>query len=129
MRGAFKSAPGPLAAQLRVRLVGRMSRVSVYSSLQVLFFIRNCSSLALRTPPGLHDSGPTLDRRSVFLSQKWLFLRFETLSSFKALQNRFGTDFEAILAPKMVQKSIKNRYKIDVCIRLRFLIDFSFKNL
>ena len=42
----------------------------------------------------------------------------------KPFQNRFGTDFEAILVPKMVQKSIKNRSKIDVCMRLRFLIDF-----
>ena len=44
-------------------------------------------------------------------------------------RNRFGTDFETILDPKMVQKSTKNRSKIDVCIRLRFLINFSIKNL
>ena len=34
-----------------------------------------------------------------------------------------------ILAPKMVQKSTKNRSKIGVCIRLRFLMDFSLKIL
>ena len=38
-----------------------------------------------------------------------------------------GTVFEAILAPKMIQKSTKNQSKIDVCIRLRFLINFWFK--
>ena len=39
-----------------------------------------------------------------------------------------GTVFEAILAPKMIQKSTKNQSKIDVCIRLRFLINFLSKN-
>ena len=47
----------------------------------------------------------------------------------KPFRNRFGTVFEAILAPKMVQKSTKNRSKINVCTRLRFLIDFLIKNL
>ena len=42
----------------------------------------------------------------------------------KPFQNRFGTDFEAILAPKMVQKWSKNQSRIDVCIRFRFLINF-----
>ena len=35
-----------------------------------------------------------------------------------------GTVFEAILAPKMIQKSTKNRSKIDVWIRLHFFIIF-----
>ena len=47
----------------------------------------------------------------------------------KPFPNRFGTDFAPILAPKIVQKSTKNRSKIGVCIRLRFLIDFSLKIL
>ena len=57
---------------------------------------------------------------------KWASNRYPPAKPFL---NRFGTDFEPILAPKMVQKSSKNLSKIGVCIRLRFLIDFSLKIL
>ena len=39
------------------------------------------------------------------------------------------SDFEAISKPKIVQTSMKNQLKIDVCIRLRFLINLCIKNL
>ena len=47
----------------------------------------------------------------------------------KPFRDRFGAEIEAIVVPKLVQKSTKNRSKIDVCIRLRFLMDFPFKIL
>jgi hypothetical protein len=37
------------------------------------------------------------------------FLSFEALSPFKALQNHFGTDFEAILGLKMVQVVLQQK--------------------
>ena len=39
------------------------------------------------------------------------------------------SDFEAISKPKIVQTLMKNQLKIDVCIRLRFLINLCIKNL
>ena len=47
----------------------------------------------------------------------------------KPFRNRFGTVIETIFDPKMVPKSTKNQSKINVCSRLRFLIDFSMENL
>ena len=49
-------------------------------------------------------------------------------SRFRAYFGKFLGPKIDILAPKMVQKSTKNRSKNDVCIRLRFFINFLFKN-
>ena len=92
--------------------------------------------MSILTPgvPGLVDlKGPNPPYlRAVAASRINFFSVFFLLGHYplpKPFPNRFQTDFEAILAPKLVQKSTPNRSKMVIRSRLRLLIDFSFKSL
>ena len=106
-RKPLKSAPGPLAAQLRVRLVGRVSRVSVDSSLQVLFFIRNCSVLGAPHSVGRRSLHPPTLR---FPLPEMVLFAFRNAILIQSLSK---TALEPILKRFWFQKLSKNRSKID----------------
>ena len=59
----------------------------------------------------------------------YTFWASNTYLSPKPFLSRFGIYFEPILGSKLVPESSQNRIKINVAIRLRFLIDFSCKML
>ena len=63
-----------------------------------------------------------------FVLPRWtspsLFRTYKRYPNSKPFQHSLGLDFGSILDPKMIQKSAQHRSKIDVCTRLRFLINF-----